>query len=286
VPLATADGRRLLSAVATAGAATIVFGGGDPALRPDLDELVALAGSLGLLTEVHTNAQFAPDRVRQTLARVNCVGLSLDAPAPELHDTIRRTRGNFKRVRSLLEFLEQAGVPVIVRTVVMRRNHKVVPGIGELLVGRCNVMAWYLLEFSPVGLGFETRQEHELPRAQFDEVVEEASRRYDGVLDVHARRLEDKSGGYVLITPDGQVFGTGDDPVAGRYASTGSILGDHLSHLADGIGFQRERHEPRYAVVEAMRLRTLANLADTAEGFPLTPLHVQLPQKENSSGLT
>lgn len=286
VPLETADGERLLSAVATAGSRTVVFAGGDPALRADLGHLLACARSLGLLTEVHTNAQFSPERVRRALAEVDCVGLSLDAATPELHDAIRRRRGNFKQVRSMLQFLEAAGVPVIVRTVVMQPNQAVVADIGDLLVPFGNILAWYLLEFSPVGLGFDSRQAHELPRARFDEVADEASRRYRDVLEVHPRRLEEKSGGYVLLTPDGLMFGTAGETVAGRYPSAGSLLRDHLSDLAAGIGFQRERHEPRYVEVEAMRRRKLATLAGPAEGFPSTPFHVQSSQKENSSGLT
>jgi MoaA/NifB/PqqE/SkfB family radical SAM enzyme len=279
VPLGPDDGLRLVSAVATAGASTIVFAGGDPALRSDLGDLVAAAHSVGLQIEVHTNAQFSPEHIRRTLSGVDCVGLSLDAPTAALHDTLRHTRGNFAKVRSLLRFLEDAGIPVIVRTVVIAPNYLVVPDIGELLLGARNVLAWYLLEFSPVGLGFRTRREHELPRERFDEVAAEASRRYGADLEVHARRLEDNSGGYVRVTPDGLAYGTGGAAVDGIYSKAGSVLQDHLSDLAAGIGFQRERHEPRYAMVERMRLQTLANLTARAEGFPSPSFHVQLPQK-------
>jgi pyruvate-formate lyase-activating enzyme len=285
-PLATADGKRLLEAVATAGTRTVVFAGGDPALRDDLGRLLDHARLLGLVTEVHTNARFAPERVRQALAAVDCVGLSLDAPDPALHDRIRGGPGNYKQVFSLLGFLDQARVPVIVRTVVMRPNQAVVADIGQQLRPYRNVLAWYLLEFSPVGLGFAGRLAYELPRARFDEVVDAAVRRYRDVLEVHPRRLEDKSGGYVLITPDGLMYGTAGDTVAGRYPHTGAVLRDHLSDLATRIGFQRERHEPRYAEIEAMRLLKRATLTGPAEGFPSSPFHVQSPQKENSSGLT
>jgi MoaA/NifB/PqqE/SkfB family radical SAM enzyme len=262
-PLATADAMRLLSAVATAGSRAVVFAGGDPALRADLGPLLDHARSLGLVTEVHTNARFSPGRVRAALAEVDCVGLSLDAPEPQQHDRIRGGPGNFKQVFSLLEFLNAAGVPVIVRTVVMQPNVTVVAQIGHLLAPYANILAWYLLEFSPIGLGFERQQAFEISRDQFDEVYGETSRRYQGVLAVHPRRREDKAGGYVLITPDGLVYGTSDDAIAGAYPRAGSVLRDHLSDLAEGIKFERAVHEPRYAEIEAMRLRKRATLASS-----------------------
>lgn len=286
VPLQTADARRLLSAIATAGSQMVVFAGGDPAIRADLGDLVDYARTLRLRTEVHTNAQFAPDRVKRALAQVDCVGLSLDGPTEAIHDAVRRKPGNFKRVLALLAYLEQAGVPVIVRTVVARPNHTAVADIGELLIGFDNVLAWYLLEFSPVGLGFDSRETFELPPARFDEAVRQASLRHGGRLEVHPRREEDKSGAYILVTPDGDVYGTGADPVDGRYPRVGSVLREHLRVLADRVDFRRERHEPRFAEVDWMLRRKLVQLGRPEEGFSPLDTQVQSPQKESSSGLT
>ena len=285
-PLETADAERLLSAIATAGSRMVVFAGGDPALRADLVHLVEHARTLRLRTEVHTNAQFAPERVRRALAQVDCVGLSLDGPSAAVHDAVRRRPGNFKRVLALLGWLEQAGVPVIVRTVVARPNHTTVADIGELLVDFDNVVAWYLLEFSPVGLGFDSRAAFELPRSGFDEAVRRASLRYGGRLEIHPRREEDKSGAYVMVTPDGYVYGTGADPVGGRYPRVGSVLREHLRDLADRVDFRRERHEPRYDVVDSMLRRKRVQLGRPEEGFSPLDIRVQFPQKESSSGLT
>jgi MoaA/NifB/PqqE/SkfB family radical SAM enzyme len=286
IPLQTADGERLMSAIATAGSRMVVFAGGDPALRADLAHLITYARSLGLKTEVHTNAQFAPERVKLALADVDCVGLSLDGPTEAIHDAVRRKPGNFRRVLALLGYLEQVGVPVIVRTVVARPNHAAVAEIGELLVDFDNVLAWYLLEFSPVGQGFDSHQAFELPRARFDEAVGQASLRYEGRLDVHTRHEEDKRGAYIMVTPDGDVYGTGADPVGGRYPRVGSVLREHLSDLAVRLDFRRERHEPRYVKVDWMLRRKLAQLGRPGEGFPPLHFQVQSPQKESSSGLT
>jgi MoaA/NifB/PqqE/SkfB family radical SAM enzyme len=251
VPLETRDAERLLEAVATAGAETIVFAGGDPSLRKDIGHLLGWARALGLLTDVQTNAHHVPAGFRQALTRADSAGLSLDGSTAEVHDRFRDKRGNFARVFELLGFLDRAGVPVIVRTVVARPNFRHVADLGELLLPYGNVAYWHLLEFSAVGAGYGSRREYELERCLFDEVVAQAEARYQGELEVRARGAEDKAGAYMLITPDGDAYGTAGDTVDGRYPRAGSMLGRHLSGLAEAIRFRREVHEPRYQAVAA-----------------------------------
>lgn len=251
VPLETPDAERLLAAVAIAGAETIVFAGGDPSLRRDLGHLLRRARALGLKTDVQTNAQHAPAHFREALTEADSVGVSIDGPTAEVHDRFRSKRGNFARVLELLDCLEGSAVPVTVRTVVARPNFQQIAEIGELLLPYANVAFWYLLEFSAVGTGYHNRQMYELERASFAEVVARVTARYEGKLEVHARRSEVKTGAYVMITPDGAVYGTADQTVDGLYPRAGSVLQDHLSELAERIGFRRAVHEDRYWAIDA-----------------------------------
>jgi MoaA/NifB/PqqE/SkfB family radical SAM enzyme len=250
-PLDTEDGERLLAAVASAGAETIVFAGGDPSLRPDIGQLLIAAGALGLTTEVHTNAHHAPAAFRGALTCADQVGLSLDGPTAEVHDAFRGKRGNFEQVLDLLGFLEESGKPVIVRTIVARPNFEHVADLGKVLGDYKNVKLWYLLEFSPVGLGYSNREIYELERPLFDQVVDEATQRHTPRLDIHARRLEDKFGAYVLVTPDGDVYGTAEETLEGIYPRVGSVLRDHLSDLATAIEFRPALNEKRYYAIDA-----------------------------------
>jgi MoaA/NifB/PqqE/SkfB family radical SAM enzyme len=276
IPLATDDGRRLLRAAATAGAATIVFAGGDPSLRPDLAELVEHARTLGLLVEVHTNGHHVTAGVRRALAQADLVGLSLDASIGRAHDDFRGTRGNHQRVVALLHFLEESGVPVVVRTIVSRPNHLAITGIGELLRPFTNVLMWCLLEFSPVGLGYRNREQFELDRPRFDETVATLQAEFPE-LEIHPRLLEDKEGGYVLITPDGNVYGTAAPTVDGVYPPVGSILSDHLSDLALSVGFRRAEHETRYFAVDARRRRKLRAVAPRRVDLRPVTVHAEAP---------
>lgn len=261
VPLGTPDADRLLAAVATAGAETVVFAGGDPSLRKDLGHLLERAMALGLQTDVQTNAQFAPEPFLRALSRAGSAGLSLDGSTAEVHDRFRSKPGNFERVFRLLGFLDRVGVPVIVRTVVARPNFRQVADLGKLLLPYRNVTFWHLLEFSAVGAGYRNRGVYELERARFDEVVAEVRDRYSGELKVHARGSEDKSAAYVMITPDGDAYGTSDPMVEGAYPRVGSVLQKHLSELAAKIEFNRSLHEPRYRTLDAAVRQKRSELA-------------------------
>lgn len=261
-PLATPEAELLLAALATAGIETVVFAGGDPSLRRDIGHLLGVAAELGLQTEVHTNAQYAPASFREALTRVSCVGLSLDGPTPEVHDSFRDKPGNFRRVLDLLAALEEAGVPVIVRTVVAGPNHHRVAEIADLLLDFGNVAFWYLLEFAAVGTGFQNRRRYELDRVEFDKVAVRATARTDGRLTVHPRRLEDKERAYVMLTPGGRVYGTASLANDGLYPCVGSILHDHLSDLAVKVKFERHPHEDRYQIIDKALRRKRAELAN------------------------
>jgi pyruvate-formate lyase-activating enzyme len=268
-PLVTEEAEQLLAAIATAGAQTVVFTGGDPSLRRDIGRLLPFAHTLGLITEVHTNAQYSSEPYRLALATSDYVGLSLDGPNAEVHDAFRGKRGNFKRVLDLLEFLEAASVPMIVRTVVARPNYAAAAGIGELLAGRRNLIAWHLLEFSPVGSGFLNRQTYELDRTLFDKVVDEAATWFGSTIEIFVSRREDKSGTYALVTPDGKLYGTLAAPADGIYPLVGSMLREHLSDLSEAIGFRQKRHEELYLAGEdrrRRRVRALWAAPDLADG--------------------
>lgn len=260
VPLGTAEAERLLVAVATAGAETIVFAGGDPSLRKDIAQLLGVARALGLTTELQTNAQHAPAAFRQALTGVDCIGLSMDGPTAEVHDGFRTKPGNFRRVLDLLGFLQRTSVPVIVRTVVAQPNHDRVAELGDVLLPYDNVAFWYLLEFNAVGTGYRNRSAYELERTKFDQVARETADRYAGKLEVHARRTEDKTGAYVMVTPDGHVYGPTRQTVDGLYPRVGSILRDHLSDLAGAIEFRREPNEDRYKAIDAALREKRASL--------------------------
>ena len=247
-PLDTKEAVRLLRIVKTSGARTIVFAGGDPSLRTDIFELVTYAQKIGLGVEIQTNAHFQPPSFLCLLADVNLVGLSLDAHEAELHDGFRGRKGNFKQVCGMLDFLRQKGVPVIVRSLITVSTHKSVPQLAVRLKEYPNLIRWSLLEFTPIGKGFENCDKYALDRALYESSVALATSLAGEAIKVDVYRNEDKTGTYALVTPDGQLYGTGS-VINGDYPKVGSMLQTHLDELARRLTFIPENHARRYGTL-------------------------------------
>lgn len=244
--LSTSQGKTLISSVATSGVATLVFAGGDPSLRVDIGTLIRFAQKLALRVEVQTNGHHTPKEFLEALQSVDQVGLSLDGPNASTHDAFRNKPGNFDRVISLMEQLNQLKVPIIVRTVVAKGNHESVHLIGPMLRRLKNLVRWSLLEFSPVGEGYRNHSLYELDRSTFRAAAEHAriAFRDAGKIDVY--EAEAKAGTYALITPAGDLYGTALSTVGGFFPTIGSILSEHLSDLASKLPFSKTSHLKRY----------------------------------------
>jgi MoaA/NifB/PqqE/SkfB family radical SAM enzyme len=245
-PLSTGDAELLISAVSTGGAEGLAFAGGDPSLRKDLRSLVERAKLEGLAVEIHTNAQHVTEDFREALAAASLVGVSIDGPTATVHDQFRSRTGNFRKVLNMLDFLAAANVPVIARTVVALPNYDSVTQIGSILARYPNLIRWSLMEFSPVQLGYVNRTAYEIDRDVFNRVGASVREKYDGVMSIDLYRLEDKVGTYMLITPDGRVYGTAGNPIGGAHPTIGSILETHLRDLVDMLPFDATRHWRRY----------------------------------------
>lgn len=248
VPLLTDEARRLIQAIHFGGCKGLVFAGGDPSLRADIEELVEHSQGLGLKAEIQTNADRVPPGFRRALLHADLIGLSIDASSSNLHDELRGKRGNFTRTLQLLRWLHENGKPVVVRSVVLRQNCRDFASIARLLSPFANILRWSVLEFSAVGTGFKNRQEFAHTATDLEEAIADARSGWQGTGAIDIYRNEAKTGAYVLLTPTGLAYGTtAIAPADGVFPTVGSIIHDHLADLARAIPFSVEHHHNRYA---------------------------------------
>jgi MoaA/NifB/PqqE/SkfB family radical SAM enzyme len=239
-PLGTKDAVLLLRALSTGALRAVVFAGGDPSLRRDLADLVSEALALGLEVQVQTNGQHVTSSFLDTLLRCEYVGLSLDGPDPATHDRFRGKRGNFKQVMAFLGQLDRLDVPVSVRTVVGYPNYRTVPEIASIILQHSNVICWKLLEFTAVGNGFVNRGRYGLPSDVFERTVLQARARLEGSAGLlEVLRNVDKVGIYMMISAGGMVYGVTEAALTqtGHHRYVGSVLSDHLDHLAERLPY-------------------------------------------------
>ncbi len=112
--LSTTELKKALEQIAEAGPeAMVVLTGGEPLLRPDIEELAAHASRLGLMVVVGSNGiLLSPERLAKLQqAGVAGIGLSLDSLRPDFHDTFRGRRGAWAKTMAAMDACRAADMP-------------------------------------------------------------------------------------------------------------------------------------------------------------------------------
>jgi radical SAM protein len=133
----------------------VVFTGGDPLRRPDLEALVAGATERGIGASLAPAV--TPDLTKDRLASLKAAGiqtisLSLDGSSPELHDGLRGVPGTFAMTMRAAEWAHEVGLPIQVNTLVTDTTLDDLPAIYEV-VGRMGILRWSLFFLISVGRG-------------------------------------------------------------------------------------------------------------------------------------
>ncbi|MFA5625197.1 MAG: radical SAM protein [Bradymonadales bacterium] len=114
------------------------FTGGEPTLRPELDELVAYAGELGLKTNLVSNGRLITKQRAQSLARagLGSAQISIEGPDAALHDELCAVSGAFEQAVAGVKHLQDAGIAVQSNTTCCKLNQDRVvemPAFGKSL---------------------------------------------------------------------------------------------------------------------------------------------------------
>jgi radical SAM protein with 4Fe4S-binding SPASM domain len=134
------------------------FTGGEPLLRPDLEELAAYAASIGLRTNLITNGSLATRERAASLkaAGIDTAQVSLESPDPAIHDELCGVRGAWDRTTAGIGALLAAGISVQTNSTLTKANRG--PGRGSLLelpalLAQLGVRRFSMNLFIPAGRG-------------------------------------------------------------------------------------------------------------------------------------
>ncbi len=114
-PELTVDQYRLIGArLRRAGALAVNFTGGEPLLRKDILEVIRAFEPEKLLVAVQTNASLLTRERLRDLKRagVDSLGISIDGPDAETHDSFRNTPGAYEKAVKGLEMASELGFNV------------------------------------------------------------------------------------------------------------------------------------------------------------------------------
>lgn len=124
-----AQAKKIIVSLAKRGTKVIRFTGGEPLLREDLADLIALSKSLGIWTTVATNGLLVPSKIKG-LKMVDKVAVSIDGPE-RIHDALRG-KGSYGKAVEACAVLSRENIPISISAVLTSSNLGHVEHVLEL----------------------------------------------------------------------------------------------------------------------------------------------------------
>lgn len=160
--LTTKEGFALLDRITAFGRPYphVVFTGGDPLRRPDLEKLIRGATERGI------GASLAPSATDEmTLARlrtlkaagVQTMSLSIDGSTSERHDHFRGVPGTFETTIRAAAWTHEVGLPLQINTLVTDETLSDLPALYELMT-HLGIIRWSLFFLISVGRGSDLKE--------------------------------------------------------------------------------------------------------------------------------
>jgi Fe-coproporphyrin III synthase len=173
--LTTVEARALIDDLTRFGAPVILFSGGEPLMRPDLEDLIAHAVGSGMRAVISTNGTLlAEDRAaRLKDLGLSYVGVSLDGLEPT-HDSFRKVPGAFGKAMAGVRNCMRQGIKVGLRFTINKLNVQEIGPIFDLMEAeQIPRICFYHLVVSGRGAGIARMMlSHEETRAAVDLIMD------------------------------------------------------------------------------------------------------------------
>lgn len=148
-----AASRALIEQVARANPSIFILTGGDPRMRPDLENLVDYAALLGLRVAISPSA--TPRWLNTDLGHLKALGLSslsisMDGASEATHDAFRGVPGTWKRTMRAIESAKDAGLYLQINTTITKQNLRELPEFFRVMEDVRPGM-WSIFNLVPTG---------------------------------------------------------------------------------------------------------------------------------------
>jgi mycofactocin radical SAM maturase len=150
--MTTAEALALVEQLHAAKVFQVNFGGGEPFMRPDFEEILAACHARGIMTCISTNGTLLDaDRVaRLAKSRLVAIQVSMDGARRETCDAIRGA-GVFDTAIEAVKLLAATSIPTSINTVLTAHNADEIPAMHEM--ARSLGVSLRVSRFRPSGRG-------------------------------------------------------------------------------------------------------------------------------------
>lgn len=175
--LSTEEGYKMLESAAEAGKCIIIFSGGEPLLRPDLEKLAAKAVELGHKPVVSCNdgSLLTDERIKSlSAAGIKHFSFSTHSETEEGHDGFVRKVGAYKNALAAFQRIKDNGLTFQINTTVLPSNYKNLDNIMKWVIS-LGASAWHLFFIVPTGRAASGSDEVVLSTEATNKVLEHIS---------------------------------------------------------------------------------------------------------------
>ena len=140
--LSATEIKKGLDILKKAGVIELVISGGDPLLRPDIDEIIDYATDR-FITTVYDNGSMAANKI-DALRKVDFVPISIDSLDEEKSDAIKAVPGSLKKSLETVDTLHNEGIKVAVTPTISQKNLYEIVDITNHFTAK-GIPVWYCL---------------------------------------------------------------------------------------------------------------------------------------------
>lgn len=128
--------KRFIEELSRMNVFTLTFLGGEPLLRPDILELIALGAQKGMRTMITTNGYIVDRAVAEDLKKAGLVEvqISLDGARAATHDEFRQLPGLYDRTIEAAHHCLNEKLDVVLLTTIVKKNLREITDVMELTV--------------------------------------------------------------------------------------------------------------------------------------------------------
>ena len=154
-----AEGRKLLDEIKDMGTPIVVFTGGDPLQRDDLEDLIRYGKSIGLRIGTIPAGTPRLDKARMQSLKasgVDQVAFSIDAPEAADHDAFRQVPGSYDLTLQGARWAQELDIPLQINTVFHQGNQHQIDALAAL-VSSLGIVFWEVFFLVPTGRGTQLK---------------------------------------------------------------------------------------------------------------------------------
>ena len=214
--------RQILEDTRKLGGQKFDITGGEPLVRPDIEDIIMIGKELGYKIELITNGSLLTPEIvgRFRQKGLDSMAISIDGSTYEVYSRIRLVdEQKYQKVIHAVDMVLGAGIPLKINTVAFEENYQDIPNITQWCIGK-GVVEHGIYYFTPVGRGRRTGLKSVEPVKWLDFVRENLAAlgkqlkisvefpfvRPDMLEGLETRCIAESQQYHLQILPDGNVY--------------------------------------------------------------------------------